>query len=200
MMFFHNHYKRLGSFFFDKKEHQQSLSVDLLALLFVDIWFYIVSSFKLLSLFFCNIHLNFFRIMKQQNVLFSGRSLVLFLGLIVQLLLSQTASAQKAQVPVKSVGGTPLMTTELINAPYVAPAVATTRLATKINELYQAAHSGAQVDLKIQYYEALKSAIENGITIYNAIGEAGKKIDELPGMDRATLAQYKDEARALLSI
>lgn len=92
------------------------------------------------------------------------------------------------------------MTTELINAPYVAPAVATTRLATKINELYQAAHSGAQVDLKIQYYEALKSAIENGITIYNAIGEAGKKIDELPGMDRATLAQYKDEARALLSI
>lgn len=142
--------------------------------------------------------------MKQQNVLFSGRSLVLFLGLIVQLLLSQTAFAQKTQVPVKVVGETSVLTSEQVSAGFLPPSVALERIQSVMltySDVEQSVPGQGDEGL-YQFYYAMHTSISNGASVFNAIGIAGKKIESLfpDKYTRDQINDLKKVATTLLSI
>ena len=204
MIYLHNHYNHLVSIVCLHKGSLPAPPVDELGFVFVKKSSRFLASLKVLSLFFCNIHLNFFRIMKQQNVLFSGRSLVLFLGLIVQLLLSQTAFAQKTQVPVKVVGETSVLTSEQVSAGFLPPSVALERIQSVMltySDVEQSVPGQGDEGL-YQFYYAMHTSISNGASVFNAIGIAGKKIESLfpDKYTRDQINDLKKVATTLLSI
>lgn len=143
--------------------------------------------------------------MKQHNVLFSGKTLGLVLALFVQLLLSQTVFAQKAQVTtVRQAGTTQLITAEQVNSGFVAPVTALSRIQLKIDEHFAAVKGGngtLENEYKLDFYQALYSSIDNGNSIFNSLGIAVDKVRELypTKVDRFTAAQLKEEARTLLA-